>query len=582
MTERTLWPHQSRGLASLWAMIDAGRKRICLTMPTGGGKTITSVHLIKNECRSRGWKVEFTTHRKLLLRQTSGVFAENGVEHGIRASGYPTDLDATVQLSSTKTEFARTLKGRWGVHAARVLIIDEIHVNKCGGMMKLLDMHQAADPNLIVIGLTATPVGIWHICKDIVVAGTNSELRATTPPSHVIAIEYAPDEPDLAGLKQNAEGEFIGDEEEKRNPPPVVFGSVFEHWKKHNPKQLPSVLFAPSVAASRWFVDLFMAQGVKTAHIDGESLYFGEKDAEGNSVIHYTAKPEDRDEVFERFKDGTYKILTNRFVLTEGIDIPSVYMGIFATSFGSPVTWLQAGGRIVRAHYTLDHVIIADHGANLSRHGSLNLDRDWQVGDTWEMHTAGGEKSPVGKPKCCRRCKAEGPPVNGKCSACGLEWRDAGDPIVCEKCGAFRTGGPTCHECGHKSTRSGRMVRQVDGTLKLYVEPVKKKPVEQKAKVIRDFESALYGSRNSKSPAASTFSQLVSSFRISNPEYVIHKNYDNNGNVRWAALQGGKLHFLPLPPATDAYKMALRVRDIPNADFYAIMKQDATKKSEKP
>ena len=82
---------------------------------------------------------------------------------------------------------------------------------------------------------------------------------------------------------------------------------------------------------------------------------------------------------------------------------------------------------------------ILDHGGNFHRHGSVNADREWNLGLTERVMQAERIKSlQDGKEK---------------------------EPIRCPKCSMIRASGVTCQGCGYRSTRSSRMVVQQDGTL---------------------------------------------------------------------------------------------------------------------
>jgi DNA repair protein RadD len=558
MADVKLWDHQVRGLNALWAIIDSGTptKGICFSSPTGGGKTACSVEMLE-ECFRRGWRASFYTHRRLLLRQTSQVFERHGVKHGIRAADYEPNLSMPIQLSSTKTEIARVIKSKkWGIHAAKVVIIDELHVNAGDQMKKLIEEHRRADPKCIIIGLTATPIDVWDICDQLVVAGKNSELRQTTPPAHVWCRHVCPDEPDLRGLKRSAVGEFREGDMNKRFMVPVVFGRVYKHWRELNPTMRPTILFAPSLAGSRYFVDEFVKQGVPAAHIDGESIYWGEKDENGEQKLHYTTKPEDRDEVFAKLESGAIKVVCNRFVLVEGLDKPFIYHAIFACSYGSLAMWLQAGGRIVRGHPSLSEVIAQDHGANCRRHGWLNMDREWAVGQTWEDFVT-KEGEPPSKPK-----------ENGE---------ELPDPIICPKCYEFRLGGPVCPKCGHQATRSRIMVLQTNGRLRPYEQVYKPKKVNSDHPAIKEFKSLVFSTRKSKNERGMTFEQMLNRFKQQHPEYHLHQNIDKNRNSRYSVMVNGEPVPLPLVPAvTDSHMMCQRVNAVSQDDFkklYGLPKQ---------
>ena len=60
-----LWTHQERGLSEISAAIDRGARDICLTSPTGGGKSRIIFELI----HGASGDVSLYTDRRMLLRQ---------------------------------------------------------------------------------------------------------------------------------------------------------------------------------------------------------------------------------------------------------------------------------------------------------------------------------------------------------------------------------------------------------------------------------------------------------------------------------------------------------------------------------
>jgi hypothetical protein len=54
----------------------------------------------------------------------------------------------------------------------------------------------------------------------------------------------------MKGVKKTLVGEFVQAEMRKRVMQTVVFGDVFQHWKRLNPDGKPTLLFAPGVAES--------------------------------------------------------------------------------------------------------------------------------------------------------------------------------------------------------------------------------------------------------------------------------------------------------------------------------------------
>ena len=105
-----LWPHQQHGLTETTGIIDSGPAGpICLTSPTGMGKTRMLVEFIR-WAREREWNVVLYTDRKLLTEQTHGVLKDHGIYHGVRAAEWLPTLGHEVQIASIQTENARVYR----------------------------------------------------------------------------------------------------------------------------------------------------------------------------------------------------------------------------------------------------------------------------------------------------------------------------------------------------------------------------------------------------------------------------------------------------------------------------------------
>ena len=350
------WPHQKTGLQKLAMAIAEGETRICLACPTGGGKTqMAKAQLLKLP------RSVFYTHREILFDQTSEKFMEDEIPHGLRASGKDTNHDNPIQLAMIQSEYNAAVKGmRRTIHNANQIIIDEAHNNREAMMQALIDAHDC-----VTIGLTATPLGIGHIYDKLIIAGTNRELRECG--AHCPARHYAPPEPDFLEVSGEVKiGGETGIRKTKRSQfATMVYADVVEHYKRLNPEQKPTILFAPGVAESIWFAQELSSIGIPSAHIDGEDVW-----VDGQMYDKSKAKV---DEIEQRCKAGEIKIVCNRFVLREGVDWPFIHHGIFATVFGSLTSYLQAGGRIIRNHPSMDHCCVARGTLILTDRGEVPI-----------------------------------------------------------------------------------------------------------------------------------------------------------------------------------------------------------------
>lgn len=473
-----LWNCQERTLCAIDAAISAGQRRIVVTLPTGGGKTV----IMGESIRRLSVPSLLLTNRRMLREQTSERMEAFGIDHGIRASGVDPALLKDVQVSSIMTEESRVFrKKRWGLHPAKLVLIDECH-NQTGGVAKKIINHYV-DAGAVVVGFTATPLDLDGIYEHLIVGAVNSELRDCG--GHVICQTYAPDEPDLRHIKRVKVGEDLSDEDNKKAiMRPGIFGRVFDNWVRLNPDGRPTILFGPDVSGSLWFAEQFYAKGVSAAHIDGERIWIN-----GET---YPSDQENRVRLAAMSKAGEVQVVCNRFVMREGIDWPWLYHGIMATVFGSLASFLQSGGRLLRSHPSLDHVLLQDHGGNYHRHGSLNADREWQIGDTSHVLTSMRQDR--------------------------MREKKQDEPIVCPKCGYVRLRGPKCLQCGHACERKSRVVVQANGDLKeIEGEIYKPRRIKQEPDTEQIWTQCYMRAKNSKN--GMTFRQAEGLFFYENHYY---------------------------------------------------------------
>jgi len=422
------WLHQIKAHNELLSLMEAGEKAICVTSPTGGGKTRMQQNLVR-WCVDHDIRCGLYTNRKLLTEQTSRVLASSGVDHRVMANGWDADLLHAVQVASMQTVQSRVYRtGSWMLPPWKVVLIDEAHSQADGECERVLRDHM--EHGATIVGYTATPIDLGHLYTKLIVAGTNTELRACG--ALVPAVTYAPDEPDAAKLKRTKTGEYTEGDVVKAIMSPTIFGRVLEHWKRLNPDGRSTILFGPGVAESLWFAQQFEKIGIRAAHIDGKDVYIdGQSQPTEKDIRQY---------VLDESRANRCPVICNRFVLREGIDAPWLEHCILATIFGSIQSYLQAGGRILRSYPGVEKVIVQDHGGAWHRHGSLNVDREWHL--EWTNNIYAGLREMA------------------------FRERKKHEPIVCPSCHAVRNGGDTCPQCGHRADKKSRMVVQKNGQLK--------------------------------------------------------------------------------------------------------------------
>jgi DNA repair protein RadD len=426
--------------------------------PPGAGKSRVMTEMAEEELNIGG-TVLVKVHRLMLMEQLVKDFQAKGHEVGVLAAGYRPNPEARIQVASPATLMSRVVRrGTMELPDASLVMTDEAHQqastterslvfgSRSGQFVSSGWLSRGTD----VVGFTATPVMKQRIYMDMVQLANYSDLRREG--MHQPIKVYGPEEIDTSKLKPNASGDFSEKALEKRAQ--TIWGSVWVEWYRLNPDALPTILFAPSVASSRWFAHQWVARGVPAAHIDGEMVMLP---GPNGQLKTYPADQSSRRDLLAMSRDGTVKIVCNRFVLREGIDMPWLYHGIFATVMGSVSTYLQSVGRLQRywpayASQGDGCKIMQDHGGAYWRHGSPNSDRHWRLGQS-AMDVS--------------RTRVR------KCMAGELE-----EGIRCGRCGFWRMRGSVCPSCGHTHTQSVRAVRMGSGRLVQMAGEVHRKPRE--------------------------------------------------------------------------------------------------------
>lgn len=484
--DREPWAHQVAGVSQVVDKLESGCQSVALTSPTGGGKSLQIVALIRWAV-DRGKRVALYSNRNMLIEQTVGILQSHHINFGVRGAKFPEHrrLDAPVQMCSIQTEISQSIRKQYrDLHPADVVIVDEAHIIKAGGSLAVLNRHLSDGAALV--GVTATPLGISKIYQSLVVAGKTSELIRCG--ALVPALVYAPDEMDLSRIKPTQTGEYSLGDIRREVWSHAIIDRVYERWQIVNPDARHTLAFGPGVEESVWLASEFDKRGVPAAHIDSDDVWVGGKSYDSDRAA--------RQDVMARWNAGEIKVLCNRFVLREGVDLPSCYNLILATPIGSLTSYIQIVGRALRrSPLTPDHVVISDHGGSTWRMGSPNEDRDWE--SLYFMDEAEIVRQRIER---MREQNEEYP-----------------EPIVCPNCGLQRSAGKHCPQppigCGFSHKKNVRLILQKDGTLrKVEGNMLHKRRRKLKHNTQRLWDGLYFPSAKSKSKQASTFLQIEARF----------------------------------------------------------------------
>ena len=349
MTE--LRPYQRDVIAKCDRVIAAGKRCIIIVAPTGSGKTIKAVAIIKTAVNN-GQRVLVLAHTREIIKQTSEKLFAHDIPHGIIQAGFMTRRDEAVQVASIQTLWVRAMRmQRMDMPPANLLIIDEAHHCPANTYRKII----AAYPEAVLLGLTATPCrgdgrGLGGIFDAIVECPQVAELIEQ---KYLVKTRvFAPAEPDLKGVETRV-GDYVESQLAERMDRAGLIGDIVTHYHKYGERR-KTVCFAVNVAHSVHIRDEFIKSGVRAEHVDGTM-----------------PKPE-RDAALARLESGATELITNCMVLTEGWDMPEVSCCILARptkKWGSIVRWSVAcfGRRRARSTQSFSTIPAPSSSMDLSR-----------------------------------------------------------------------------------------------------------------------------------------------------------------------------------------------------------------------
>lgn len=355
--------YQQRTIDQLYAWFAAGNQgNPCLVLPTGSGKS----HIVAALCKDalQQWPetvVLMLTHQKELIEQNAEKMREHwkGAPMGIySASIGKKQLGEPITFAGIQS--VRNKAKLFGY--VDLAIIDECHLvnhNNEGGYRSFLADLKTINPNLRVVGLTATPYRLGHglitdkpglfdallnpvSIEELVFKRHLSNLRSKVTKAKL----------DTSGVHKKG-GEFIEselqmavdtDDQNQRVVAEVI--ALAENRKSW-------LFFCTGVAHAQHIADVLTQQGIVAECVTG-----------------MTSKT-DREFILAEFKSGRIKALTNANVLTTGFDAPGIDLIAMLRPTMSASLYVQMAGRGMRVADGKEDCLVLDFAGVVATHGPI-------------------------------------------------------------------------------------------------------------------------------------------------------------------------------------------------------------------
>lgn len=322
-----------------------GVLRPAVVLPTGAGKTVTFSHLIKRWVdRAPVDRVVVLVHRDELAKQAkekiSAVIPD--LEVGI-VKAEQNDIEAPVIVASVQTLFNKNRREQ--LYRVGMVVVDECHHHAAPAYREVLEELGLFDGSVLGVGFTATmhrsdSYGLGDVWEEVVYERDILWGIANGFLVDVRAESVTVDDLNLAEIARN-HGDYqegkLGDALIASGASDVVARAYAE---KAGGRQ--GIVFCPTVACAYEFAHSFNDHGVPAAIIIGETSI------------------EDRQRIYEAYRQGHWKVLVSVMALTEGFDMPQAEVAVIARPSQSPSLRIQMIGRVLRPHPGKDSALVLD------------------------------------------------------------------------------------------------------------------------------------------------------------------------------------------------------------------------------
>ena len=365
-----LFEHQRRAANEVAGFLAREPRRVLLHMPTGSGKTRTTMNVIADHLRSNEpTLVVWLAHTEELCEQAAEEFARAWKSLGNRDidlyrfwGSYSLDLqgvsDGIVVAGLSKVY--STIRRENGIdfisglgRRCTLVVMDEAHQAIAETYRLILNALFVMGEGTSLLGLTATPGRTWSdinadqsladffACQKVTlsVPGYDNPLDYLVSEGYIARVAFRPllansglrvTEADLRRIEEELDIpirvlERLG-ENDQRNL--RIVQEVEDLVQRHR----RIILFAASVQHSKTIACALRARGIQAYSLTG------------------TTPSTERARIIEEFKDDSHetKVLCNYGVLTTGFDAPKTSAAVIARPTLSLVLYSQMVGRAIR------------------------------------------------------------------------------------------------------------------------------------------------------------------------------------------------------------------------------------------
>lgn len=385
-------------------------KRVLLSLPTGGGKTICFSSIVA-QSQKYNRKVLILSSRSEILLQSGGALERFNLNPEYITPKHKDIPKGNVVVAMAQTLKRRVEKEEWRdyLKTVEILIIDEAHEQVSDFI------HDYMGINCFILGVTATPRRYGNMRQlgdmyDAMVYGVSVQTlidqNYLSPARH-----FSITAPKMDDCKIDSHsGDYNTSDMARRFEDKKIYINVVDEYLRVTPGK-KAIFFCCSSTQTIEFTKELRSRGVSAKYLLSGS-FDEDEELSGN-----------RAEVIQEFKEGKFQVLVNLGIAVAGFDVPDVEVVVLNFATISLTKYLQCVGRGSRVAPNKKEFFILDCGENYRKHGKYEDDRKWLL---WH------DNKPSTGPLMYKICPVDKRDIKGR-HGCG----EMIPPTckVCPKCG---------------------------------------------------------------------------------------------------------------------------------------------------
>lgn len=356
----TLREYQSEMIARIRSAWAEGKRSVMCQMPTGTGKTVVAVSLIREWVVANGQKtrgqIVVVAHRREILDQICQTLKKHGLDD---------ELDRDVVIVESIQKLYNEFVDDAIVIAPELVIVDEAH----HATAETYKMLWKVWPKAMFVGMTATPSrlkkeGFSELFDILICSWPVKRFIMSGWLADYDYISVRPDSEMLQRLsllrKKGPDGDYQIKEMASIMDNRPSIEQLYSSYKKYADGR-QGIIYA-----------------INREHASHIKAYYEER---GESIMLIDSKTpiQQRDAMMETYREGKIRIFVNCEIAGEGVDVPNVSFIQMARPTLSLNKYLQQVGRGLRPNASEQmKTVILDNVGMYYMFGLPHEDHDWQ------------------------------------------------------------------------------------------------------------------------------------------------------------------------------------------------------------